>query len=70
LLPSTLTLGALRALYLDRPFAVKDAVEEVLARVALAQDPAIFISLVAPDDLRRTASELLERAPDPSLLPL
>jgi len=33
-------------------FAVKDAVEEVLARVAMAQDPAIFISLVAPDDLR------------------
>jgi allophanate hydrolase len=70
LLPSTLTLDAPRALYLDRPFAIKDTVEEVLARVAAAQDPAIFISLVAPDDLRRTAGELLERAPDPSLLPL
>ena len=70
MLPATLTLDALRALYLDRPFAVKDAVEEVLARVAMAQDPAIFISLVAPDDLRRAASDLLERAPDPSLLPL
>jgi len=70
LLPATLTLDALRALYLDRPFAVKDVVEEVLARVALAQDPAIFISLVAPDDLRRAASDLLERIPDPSFFPL
>ena len=70
MLPATLTLDALRAIYLDRPFAVKDAVEEVLARVAMAQDPAIFISLVAPDDLRRAASDLLERTPDPSLLPL
>jgi allophanate hydrolase len=70
LLPATLTLDALRALYLERPFAVKDVVEEVLARVASAQDPAIFISLVAPDVLRRAASDLLDRAADPSLLPL
>jgi allophanate hydrolase len=69
-LPATLTLDALRALYLERPFAISDVVEEVLARVAAAQDPAIFISLVAPDDFRRAANNLLERVPDPSLLPL
>jgi allophanate hydrolase len=68
--PATLSLDALRKIYLDRPFAVKDAVEAVLARVASAKDPAIFISLVRPDDLRRAATELLERAPDPSRLPL
>ena len=70
MLPATLTLDALRALYLDRPVAIKDAVDEVLARVAASRDPAIFISLVAPDDLRRAASDLLARAPDPSLFPL
>jgi allophanate hydrolase len=69
-LPATLTLDALRAIFLDRPSTVKDAVGEVLARLAATRDPAIFISLVAPDDLRRAASDLLERAPDPSLLPL
>lgn len=69
-LPGTLTLDALRALYIGRPSAVYDVVEEVLVRVAAARDPAIFISLVAPDDLRRAASDLQERAPDPALLPL
>lgn len=70
LLPETLTLDALRALYLDRPVAVKDVIEEVLERVAAAPDPAIFISLVSPDELRRAARDLLERVPDPSRLPL
>jgi allophanate hydrolase len=70
LLPAILTLDALSALYFDRPLAIRDVIEEVLARIAAARDPAIFISLVAPDDLRRAAHELLERAPDPSLLPL
>jgi allophanate hydrolase len=69
-LPAILTLGTLRAFYLERPLAVRDVVEEVLVRVASARDPAIFISLVGPNDLRRAASELLERVPDPSRLPL
>jgi allophanate hydrolase len=69
-LPATLTLDALRALYLRRPVAIRDTIEEVLARVAAARDPAIFISLVAPDDLRRATSDLLARAPNPSPLPL
>ncbi len=70
MLPATLTLDTLSALYREWPLAVKDVVEEVRARVALARDPAIFISTAGPDDLRRAASDLLERAPDPSLLPL
>ncbi|QBR70842.1 allophanate hydrolase [Beijerinckiaceae bacterium] len=70
MLPATLTLDALRTLYLERPSAIMDVVEEVLARVAAAQDPAIFISRVAPDDLRRAAGDLLDREPDPSRLPL
>ena len=35
-----------------------DVVEEMLVRAASAQDAAIFISLVAPDDLRRASSDL------------
>jgi allophanate hydrolase len=70
LLPATLTLDALRAVYLDRPDALIDVVEEVLARIASARDPAIFISLAAPDELLRAARDLLKRAPDPALLPL
>ncbi len=70
MLPPILSLDALRAIYLDRPAAVIDVIEEVLARIASAKDPAIFISLVAPDDLRRAARVLLQREPDPALLPL
>ncbi len=70
MLPAILSLDVLRAIYLDRPAAVNDVVEEVLARIASAKDPAIFISLVAPDDLRRAARVLLQREPDPALLPL
>jgi allophanate hydrolase len=69
-LPAILSLDVLRAIYLNRPAAVNDVVEEVLARIASAKDPAIFISLVAPDDLRRAARALLQREPDPALLPL
>ena len=70
MLPAILSLDGLRSIYLDRPAAVLDVVEEVLARIASAKDPAIFISLVAPADLRRAARELLQREPDPALLPL
>src|SRR5262249_19898945 len=49
---------------------VKDVAEELLDLIAAAQDPAIFISRAAPSAFRRAASELLERVPDPSRLPL
>jgi len=65
-----LTLDALHARYAARPEAVLEVVEEVLARIAACDDPAIFISRVATDDLRTAARDLLARAPDPGQLPL
>ncbi|HET6377892.1 MAG TPA: amidase family protein, partial [Methylocella sp.] len=70
MLPQMLTIGRLRALYAKSPKAVLDVVEAVLARIGTARDPAIFISIVPSDSLRREAGELLQRAPDPSALPL
>ena len=70
MLPAPLTLDSFRTLYLDQPLALLDTVEEMLARLAIAQDRAIFISLASLDDLRRAARELLERAPRPPSLPL
>jgi allophanate hydrolase len=64
------TLADLAARYAARPEAVFDVVEEVVARIASCDDPAIFISTVAPDDLRAAARALLDRAPDPAALPL
>jgi allophanate hydrolase len=69
-LPAILSLDGLRSIYLDRPAAVIDVVDEVLSRIARAKDSSIFISLVPPDELRCAARELLEREPDPALLPL
>jgi allophanate hydrolase len=70
LLPQILTIGHLRALYAERPSALYDVVEEVLARIHSAPDPAVFISLIDPAELRRSASSLLQQVPDPALLPL
>ena len=67
---SVFILEELRAKYLARPEAVLDVMEEVLARIGACADPAVFISRVAPDDLRAAARGLLARAPDPAALPL
>lgn len=64
------TLSDLAARYAARPAALFEVVEEVIARMAACDDPAIFISTVAGDDLRAAARALLERAPDPAALPL
>ena len=64
------TLADLAHRYAARPEAVLDVIEEVLARLAACDDPAIFIATVAPDDLRGAARALLARAPDPASLPL
>lgn len=64
------TLSGLAARHAASPRAVLNVVEEVLERLAACDDPAIFISKVAPDDLRAAARELLARAPDPASLPL
>jgi allophanate hydrolase len=69
-LPDRLTIDYLRALYARHPRAICDVIEEVLARIRSARDPAVFISLVDPAELRRCAAGLLQEAPDPALLPL
>lgn len=70
MLPEILTIKRLRALYANNPKAVLDVAEAVLARIGSARDPSIFISIVSLDDLRRAAGGLLQRAPEPSALPL
>jgi allophanate hydrolase len=69
-MPALFTLDALRDRYAARPEDVLDVVEDVLARIDASPDPAIFISRVAPEELRAAARDLLARAPDPALLPL
>jgi allophanate hydrolase len=69
-MPALFTLDALRDRYAARPEDVLDVVEDVLARIAASRDPAIFISRVAPEELRAAARDLLTRAPDPARLPL
>jgi len=64
------TLDSLRARYAENPENLFEVVAEVLARIDACDDPAIFISRVAPDDLRAAARDLLARAPDPKSLPL
>jgi len=71
LLPPTLTLDALRAIYLDRPFAVKDAVEEVLAACRDGAGPGDFhFAASCARRFEARGKRSLERAPDPSLMAL
>ena len=70
MLPGVLTIDYLRTLYARHPRAICDVIEEVLARIRSARDPAVFISLVDPAELRRRATSLLQEAPDPAVLPL
>jgi allophanate hydrolase len=69
MLPEMLDLASLRALYAGgtSPLDVADA---LAARMAASSDPAIFITAVDRDGLRRQAEELLARAPEPNSLPL
>ena len=70
MLPKILTLDHLRALYAARPGAIFEMMDEVVARARSARDKAIFISLIAEQELRQKAEQLLAKAPDPSVLPL
>jgi allophanate hydrolase len=64
------TFGHLRALYGERPSTIHDVAEEIIARTRSAHDPAVFISLLDPAELRRSADRLLQTIPDPALFPL
>lgn len=67
---SLFTIDALRRRYAADPQALLDVVEDILARLDACEDPAVFISRVAPQDLRAAAKDLLAQAPDPASLPL
>ncbi|OQP87402.1 allophanate hydrolase [Rhizobium rhizosphaerae] len=67
--PAFLDLASLKAAYAGG-LTPLDLVEEVLARIAAAADPAIFITKTPADDLRTAARDLLARAPEANSLPL
>ncbi|OLP53033.1 allophanate hydrolase [Rhizobium rhizosphaerae] len=67
--PAFLDLASLKAAYAGG-LTPLDLVEEVLARIAAAADPAIFITPTPADELRAAAHDLLARAPEANSLPL
>ena len=69
MLPEMLDLTSLRALY-EGGMSPLDLADALAARMAASDDPAIFITAVDRDGLRRQAEELLRRAPTPNSLPL
>ncbi|MDO9416240.1 allophanate hydrolase [Pararhizobium sp.] len=69
MLPTILDLSSLRAAY-QAGLTPLDLVEEVIARRAASNDPAIFITPEPDDALRAAARDLVARAPEPNSLPL
>ena len=69
MLPEMLDLAGLRALY-DGGASPLDVADALAARMAAADDTAIFITAVDRDGLRSQAEQLLRRAPTPNSLPL
>ena len=79
MLTPMLGLAELRALYAGertprdvtlRDVTLHDVMDALAARMAAADDPAVFITAVDRDGLRRQADELLARSPEPNSLPL
>ena len=69
MLSPMLDLASLRALYAGG-VSLLDAVDALATRMAASDDPAIFITAVGRDGLRRQAEDLVRRAPEPNSLPL
>jgi allophanate hydrolase len=69
MLPTILDLTSVRDAY-QAGLSPLDLVEEVIARCAASDDPAVFITLTSPEALRDAAQELLAKAPEPNSLPL
>lgn len=69
MLPTILDLSTLRAAY-AAGLTPLDVIEEVIARRAASNDPAIFITPTPDAALRAAAKELMARAPQPNSLPL
>lgn len=69
MLPTVLDLASLKTAYAGG-LSPLDLVEEVLARIAASDDPAVFITKTPAEALRDAARELVARAPEPNSLPL
>ena len=79
MLTPMLGLAELRALYAGgrtprdvtlRDVTLRDVMDALAARMAASDDPAIFITAVDREGLRRQADDLVARAPEPNSLPL
>ncbi|MCW6512111.1 allophanate hydrolase [Lichenifustis flavocetrariae] len=70
MVPETLDIESLRALYAAGELTPVDLVQEIVARQEAASDPAIFITRADPAAMRGAAEALLQRAPQPNSLPL
>ncbi|MEX2453653.1 MAG: allophanate hydrolase [Rhodospirillaceae bacterium] len=66
--PISLDIRSLRSAYRDRTASPPDVIEQVLAAIGRADDPAIWIHRVADAELRTAAAALAGR--DPASLPL
>ncbi len=69
MLPAILDLASLQSAYASG-LSPLDLVEEVIIRRKASDDPAIFITPTADDDLRAFVRELMARAPKSNSLPL
>jgi len=68
-LPIVLDFASLRALYAGGTTPL-ELVDQLIARMNAATDPAIFIVRTPDESLRAAAQELMARAPQPNSLPL
>ena len=65
MLPKTLTIFGLHALYQKGEVSPVDVVRAVLDRIAASADQAVWISLRSRDDLMREAADLIAHGPSP-----
>ena len=69
MLPPMLDFARLRALYASG-VSLFDVADALAARMAAADDPAIFITKIDRDGLRRQVEDLVRLSPEPNSLPL
>lgn len=70
MLPTILTLSALRDLYASGAFTPLDLAEVIADRMEACADPAVFITPVPRAGLIAAARDLMARHPEPNALPL
>ena len=69
MLPTILDLTSLRTAY-EAGTTPLEVIETVIVRRAASMDPAIFITPTPDDTMRAEARALMERAPQPTTIPL